>query len=219
MINIKLFSRAARIMGKSGPIITLEVMKHAAFHHGLEKIVENDENMPNVVPPPRPEKPEKVHVNSNSSQHYDQPLVCFVDRLPRYDDQNNREVVDGYPEDQAVMSHHPKPYPDEHNAETFNDSDYDSDGNLLAPEEKATRAKLRQRQLEYEMRLAKMEEERKFQEEELKLQEEERRMQEEELFRRQQHDEELGRRRSEAEEWAKAEELELEREAEKRYEV
>ncbi|XP_057307397.1 afadin-like isoform X2 [Hydractinia symbiolongicarpus] len=203
--------QAARIMGKSGPIITLEVMKHAAFHHGLEKLVENDENMPNVVPPPRPEEPEKVHVNSNNSQHYDQEK--------RYHDQKNlREVVDGYPEDQAVISHYNKPYPDEHSVETFNESDYDSDGNLLTPEEKATRAKLRQRQLEYEMRLARMEEERKFQEEELKLQEEERRMQEEELLRKQQHDEELGRRRSEAEEWARAEELELEREAEKRYE-
>lgn len=33
--------RAAKIMGKSGSVITLEVMKGAAFYHGLAKLVED----------------------------------------------------------------------------------------------------------------------------------------------------------------------------------
>lgn len=36
------FYRAAKIMGKSGSVITLEVMKKAAFYHGLAKLVEGE---------------------------------------------------------------------------------------------------------------------------------------------------------------------------------
>lgn len=36
------YFRAAKIMGKSGPVITMEVIKRAVFYHGLSKLIEED---------------------------------------------------------------------------------------------------------------------------------------------------------------------------------
>lgn len=40
-------------MGKSGPVITMEVIKRAVFYHGLSKLIEEDSkgktfNLPNI---------------------------------------------------------------------------------------------------------------------------------------------------------------------------
>ena len=47
------YFRAAKIMGKSGPVITMEVIKRAVFYHGLSKLIEEDSkgktfNLPNI---------------------------------------------------------------------------------------------------------------------------------------------------------------------------
>ena len=101
---------------------------------------------------------------------------------------------------------------EEEPAVQYNDSDYDSDGNLMTKEEKEKLKRRRQREKEYEERLAKWEEQRKRQEEEEKL-----RLEEE---AKDQLEEEENRRRMEEEVQMQInEEKRLEELAEQLYEV
>ena len=146
--------------------------------------------------------------HSHSSVHNDHSRQPSHTSLPENHSRNPSNLSQEYDPDRVKYEQE-----EQQNGQQFNDSDYDEDGNLLSQEEKARLARQRQRQIEYEERLAKWEAQRKQEEEELRRQQ----VEEEALEKKRYEEERIEEEERKARE--QEEERRLEEEAERRYEV
>ncbi|XP_065650101.1 afadin isoform X2 [Hydra vulgaris] len=152
-------TQAAQIMGKSGSIITMEIIKGAAFYHGLSAIVEDevpknvetvDDNTVN-----KQSNGNAKLINATNNSAVDKEVQIKGNPNDIKPSQMNSEVKIETKQESALYN--------EMNSEInekFNDSDFDEEGNLLTKEEKEKLARQKQREREYEERIAKWEAER-----------------------------------------------------------
>jgi len=225
-------TQAAKVMGKSGPVMTLEIIKGAAFYHGLSKLVENEDYKQDGTDGDKQQP--QVHSSQPPQQTHQQNGLVQKPHHKSYETNIDEDLPPPTHHVQAPHSHEPPPpaarhveppshkpppptarhqqqsvehnQPPAHHQVEARESDYDSDGELLTKDEKEKRARQRQRQIEYEERLAKWEADRV-------------RKEEEEARQLRDEDDELEtKQREEDERIAKEEEKRLEAEAERRYE-